>query len=109
MAIIAERQNQGFSDDEFYDDKNSFWWTRVRAAIDIEASELGFADFLAGWTNREMVGLLWTVRLLHDLHDWWLLACEEEDQQGSRTSWIPPSKFLVPSVTSGILIVYSGF
>tara|TARA_R110002060_G_scaffold43918_3_gene55300 strand:+ start:341 stop:646 length:306 start_codon:yes stop_codon:yes gene_type:complete len=28
MAIIVERQN--FNDDEFlYDDRNSFWWTRV--------------------------------------------------------------------------------
>ena len=38
------------------------------------------ANRSVGWTNRQMVGVLWLVLPVHGVHDRWLYACEEENQ-----------------------------
>ncbi len=48
---------------------------------------------MPGRTNREMVGILWVVLLVPGIHDHWILACKEADQQGSRSFGLPPSTF----------------
>lgn len=80
--------------------------------VNIDASSSCLVtDPLVGRTNRQMVRLLWTVHPLHGIYDRWLLACEEENQQGPRASEIPSSTFLFPlaGMQDRILTVHSGF